>query len=150
MTPAIIERIVSSNLSIRQLAQQLRADGLPMARETIAMVRRGYRPPRRRRYSDDLVRRIHASIESDAGIAQRLKGEGIVINREMVRQIRAGLIYADLKPKTPTVRTGRSCTQCIHWRGAESFSPCDLGHRDPIEEGPLFGKICCTYRKAPG
>lgn len=104
---------------------------------------------RRRRYSDELVRRIHSSIESDAGIAHRLRDEGIEINREMVRQIRAGFVYADLKPKRPVVHAGRSCAQCIHWRGSEALSPCDLGHRDPVEEGPLFGKICNTYKKAP-
>lgn len=149
MTPALLERIVASRLSIRQLAQTLREEGTPVSRRAIASVLRDHRPARKRRYSDDVVRRIHASIESDAGIAQRLTDEGITINREMVRQIRAGLVYADLKPRTPTVHTGRSCTQCIHWRGAEAASPCDLDHRDPLEEGPLFGKICNTYRKAP-
>lgn len=150
MTPAIIERIVSSDATIKQLAQQLRAEGLPVARDTIAAVRREHRPPRTRRYNEETILRIHSSIESDATMARKLREEGIKISREMVRHIRAGTVYSDLKPKQPAVQPSRSCIHCIHWRGSEAASPCDLGHRDPIEEGPMFGKICCTYRKNPG
>lgn len=37
--------------------------------------------------------------------------------------------------------TELSCEQCLHW----DVSRCDLGHPDPVEEGPAFAQWCSSY-----
>ena len=145
LSPAIIDRIINSEESARQLALRLEAEGIKVHRHRIASVRNN---PRQRRYDDALIRRIHDSLESDNHLARRLRDEGISISREMIRQIRRREVYADLAPSEQR-DTGRSCYDCIHWRSAEAIEPCDLGYPDPIQEGSAFARICNTYKKAP-
>jgi hypothetical protein len=149
MTPALVDRIVTSQDSARQLVLQLRSEGISITRDTIKLVREARSAlPKRRRYDDALIRRIHDSLESDNHLARRLRDEGISISREMIRQIRRREVYADLAPSEQR-DTGRSCCDCIHWRSAEAIEPCDLGYPDPIQEGQAFARICNTYKKAP-
>ena len=60
-----------------------------------------------------------------------------------------GRMYPDMVPQRE-VLTGSSCDRCHHWRGLEAIEPCDLGHRDPVDEGLGFARFCATYKKAPG
>ena len=58
--------------------------------------------------------------------------------------IRTGKLHADVLPDLPRYSrkgaAGVSCRNCLHW------SPgCDLGHKDPDEEGPGFAALCNNY-----
>lgn len=153
MTPRIVERILNSTDSIRSLALQLKAEGHAISRDAIKHVRKtGTRPPGsrgRRTYSNHTIYRIRASLASNSAMARQLQDEGIKITAETVRQVRMGLIYRDLLPKGRTPAGNGSCERCIHWRGVDALEPCDLGHRDPIDEGVTFARLCNTYKKAP-
>jgi hypothetical protein len=151
MKANLVERITTSTESARALALQLRAEGSSISRDTIAYVRKngGFPAAKQRRYDAPTIARIHASIASNRAMAAQLQGEGISITTETVRQIRAGLMYADMVPKKEAT-TGSSCDRCRHWRGVDAIEPCDLGHRDPIDEGLGFARFCATYGKAPG
>lgn len=152
MTVDLVERITGSTDSLRSLETQLRAEGHHTSREAIRRVRNATAAPanpRGRRYDEATVRRIHASIASNRAMANQLREEGIEITVETVRQIRIGRMYPDMVPKKE-VLTGSSCDRCHHWRGLEAIEPCDLGHRDPVDEGLGFARFCATYKKAPG
>lgn len=151
MTANLVQRITDSTGSAKALALQLRSEGSNISRDTINYVRRhGTMPPiRQRRYDVATIQRIHASIASNRAMANQLREEGIEITVETVRQIRIGRMYPDMVPKKE-VLTGGSCDRCHHWRGLEAIEPCDLGHRDPVDEGLGFARFCATYKKAPG
>lgn len=151
MTANLVQRITDSTGSAKALALQLRSEGSNISRDTIIYVRRhGTMPPRRqRRYDVATIQRIHASIASNRAMATQLREEGIEITVETVRQIRMGRMYPDMVPKKE-VLTGSSCDRCHHWRGLEAIEPCDLGHRDPVDEGLGFARFCASYKKAPG
>lgn len=151
MTANLVQRITDSTGSAKALALQLRSEGGNISRDTVDHVRRhGTMPPsRQRRYDVATIQRIHASIASNRAMATQLREEGIEITVETVRQIRIGRMYPDMVPKKE-VLTGSSCDRCHHWRGLEAIEPCDLGHRDPVDEGLGFARFCATYKKAPG
>lgn len=151
MTANLVQRITDSTGSAKALALQLRSEGSNISRDTINYVRRhGTMPPiRQRRYDVSTIQRIHASIASNRAMANQLREEGIEITVETVRQIRIGRMCPDMVPKKE-VLTGSSCDRCHHWRGLEAIEPCDLGHRDPVDEGLDFARFCATYKKAPG
>lgn len=99
-----------------------------------------------RRLDAATVHRIHQSTEPNTVVARQLRSEGIKASAEFIRQIRAGMIYRDLLPKNSAATDGRTCRSCIHWRGIDAAEPCDLGHRDPLEEGIGFARWCNTFR----
>lgn len=61
-----------------------------------------------------------------------------------ISMIRTGKLYPNACPDLPRYSRkgtgGVSCRSCLHW------SPgCDLGHKDPEEEGVGFAALCNNY-----
>lgn len=96
--------------------------------------------PTRRTIDPQIIRRIREGAESNVWWAKELN-----CSKELIRQIRAGMLYRDLLMPTDAIGSP-SCERCQHWRGPEAAEPCDLGHRDPLSDGPGFARICVTYR----
>jgi hypothetical protein len=67
-------------------------------------------------------------------------------HRSTVSLIRLGKLHADVLPDIPRWGVDLRCENCLHWSPDRS-DPCDLGHRDPIEEGTRFAKDCATFTK---
>ena len=101
-----------------------------------------------RRFSPAEIMRIHGSTETNAAIARREN-----CSAELIRQIRRGMVYPEFAPGGRGVAGigDRSCLNCDHWRGGghPSGELCDLGHRDPLEEGVGFAELCSTFKRKP-
>jgi hypothetical protein len=70
-----------------------------------------------------------------------------------IGRIRRGEMHANIHPEIPRfkskTKTGRkTCRKCTHYRGIRQ-DPCDLGHRDPVEEGLTFASYCSNFTLIP-
>lgn len=43
-----------------------------------------------------------------------------------------------------------SCETCHHWRGLNADDPCNLGHPDPVREGPVAAATYCNDHPLAG
>ena len=89
--------------------------------------------------SEDAIRDILTSDEPAIRLAVRHN-----CSPSAISLIRTGKLYAGVLPDLPRYsRKGSarvSCHNCLHW------SPgCDLGHKDPDEEGVGFAALCNNY-----
>jgi hypothetical protein len=78
------------------------------------------------------------------GTAREL-GERFGVHRSTISLIRLGKIHANIAPHIPRWSTTQRCENCVHWQ-AERREPCDLGHRDPLEEGTSFARECASFK----
>lgn len=70
-------------------------------------------------------------------------------SQSTVSKIRRGELHPSVHPEIariiPIPRAGRkSCKKCIHYTGMREY-PCDLGHKDPVEEGLTFAYSCSNF-----
>jgi transposase-like protein len=66
-----------------------------------------------------------------------------------IGRIRRGELHPEVHPEIPRIavkarRPKKSCKKCIHYTGIAE-NPCDLGHKDPLEEGLTFAFYCCNF-----
>lgn len=66
-----------------------------------------------------------------------------------VGRIRRGELHPNIYPEIPRFKTKpksarKSCRKCVHYTGIDK-NPCDLGHKDPIEEGLTFATHCSSF-----
>lgn len=79
--------------------------------------------------------------------SHRTIGDRLGVHRSAVSLVRLGKIHASIAPHIPRWSTMQKCENCIHWQ-PERSEPCDLGHRDPLEEGTAFARECATFERA--
>ncbi|MEB3169082.1 MAG: hypothetical protein VKK97_10175 [Synechococcaceae cyanobacterium] len=79
--------------------------------------------------------------------SHRTLGDRFGLHRSAISLIRLGKLHAKVAMHIPRWGTEHRCEHCIHWQ-PERFEPCDLGHRDPIDEGTHFARECATFERA--
>lgn len=96
------------------------------------------------RLSDEIILDILTNRLSEPVLAER---HGC--SMAAVGKIRRGELHASVHPEIPRFKTRSkpaciSCRECFYYTGADK-KPCDLGHKDPAEEGLTFAAYCSNF-----
>lgn len=98
-----------------------------------------------RQFTEEEIKYILTSGESIKKLKKRFRcGHGAIKN------VMTGKTHSNVAPyikrqPMPLVDGASTCYNCLHWTSGKN--QCDLGHVDPLEEGPLFARDCSSFKK---